>query len=142
MLIFTDFCLALLKRLQKIREKWLADFCHLIEKYSVEFNKIWDLAIDPQLADSLLRFFFLSLKMMKIIEKSENMLNIRIFNRHDVLNTNFMKNPIIHLFQSHCTYNLSIIALQNTKKETYIEIFEFIFFSFFFNCFLSLITSM
>ena len=32
--------------LKKTREIWLADFCHFLEKYTSEFNKNWDLAIN------------------------------------------------------------------------------------------------
>ena len=33
------FCLVFLEKFKNIREKWLADFYHLSEKYSLNFNK-------------------------------------------------------------------------------------------------------
>ena len=50
--------------LKKTREIWLADFCHFLEKYTSEFNKNWDLAINSYLAP------FLFLKNISISKKS------------------------------------------------------------------------
>ena len=37
-------------RISVFHEKFLVDFCHYLEKYPVEFNKYWEMVINPQLA--------------------------------------------------------------------------------------------
>ena len=85
-MILFELVTVLLEKIKKMREKWLADFCHFFKKFLIEIDKNLEMAIKLQKAtfifSKVLSIFRNGQKkfFLRYFENSKNPQNSQIFN--------------------------------------------------------------